>query len=147
MLRIALFVLLLVIQGTASAVEPVPSPDAFEREVIQCMKNDERGKNCLRRLLSIHARVTSPKYEEQVTAAVEFFYQWLADDRVFAVHKVVEENRGDLLSARAYLIEDDQGNYILFESTLMKMRSNWYLNRFYFSNQEEEMESALGIKI
>lgn len=131
----------------AMADEPIKSLDGFEADMKKCLMKDMKPAACLGQVMGGHFSPGNEKLNEVVTQLVSVLDQWLGQNRVFAMHPVLNKALGDFFVEKAYLIEDDGGNVILLETSFVHSLGKWYLHRFNLSSRKDRMQTVLGVDL
>lgn len=131
----------------ALADEPLKSVSSFEAGIKDCLLKNKDPAGCLGGAMRGHFSPGNEKLNEVVPQVASILGQWLADDKVFAVHPVKNKRMGDFYDERVYLIEDTTGSIIMLETSFVNTLGKWYLHRFNLSSKPDAMQRVLQIDL
>ncbi len=129
------------------ADEPLKSIAAFEAGMKDCLLKNKDPAGCLGGAMQGHFSPGNEKLNQVVPKVASLLGQWLADDKVFALHPVKNKKLGDFYDERVYLIEDTTGSIIMLETSFVNTLGKWYLHRFNLSSKPDVMERVLGVNL
>ena len=138
---------LLLFSSAALADQPLKSLDAFEADMKKCLLQKQDPAGCLGDTMSGHFSPGNEKLNDVVKQVASILKQWLAGNKVYAVHPVKNKALGSFYEERVYLIEDTTGSIIMIETSFIKTLGSWYLHRFNLSSKKDTMQSVLGVNI
>lgn len=144
---IAALAALFLSSSPALADEPLKSIASFEAGIKDCLLKNKEPEGCLGSALQGHFSPGNEKLNEVVPQVSSLLGQWLADDKVFAVHPVKNKRLGEFFEERVYLIEDTTGSIIMLETSFVNTLGKWYLHRFNLSSKPEAMQQVLQVNL
>ncbi len=138
---------LFLFSSAALADQPLKSIDAFEADMKKCLLQNQDPDGCLGDTMRGHFSPGNEKLNDVVKQVASILKQWLAGNKVYALHPVKNKVLGSFYEERVYLIEDTTGSIIMIETSFVKTLGKWYLHRFNLSSKKETMQSVLGIDL
>ena len=124
--------------------DSLESPDAFEAALSKCLMTSTAPAACFEKHLGAKFPPGNEELATVVTQVAEFFKQWLAKDKVFAVHPVKTIRLGAYAERRIYLIEDTTGQIIMFDTSFVRRLGDWHVLKFNLTSKSEGIKAVLG---
>jgi hypothetical protein len=142
--RTLLVMLSMAVAGMASAGEPVPNLDAFEKDIQACLFKDAKTGNCMKTLLGTRILPGNDNLASVAGQLDDLLVKWLADDKIFAMHVLGRKATGDIYDRRVYMLEDTSGALMLFELAFLKRLGKWYVLKFNLDSNSDAIKKALN---
>ncbi len=126
---------------------PLESVEAFEDDIVECLKDDEQPEECFEKFMLNRFPPGNHQLNDVVKQLGAFFHNWLAGEKVFNVHMVKEHRLGDYYRQRVYFIEDTSASVIMFDTSFVNSLGKWYLLKFNLSSKKESIRDVVGVDL
>jgi hypothetical protein len=136
--------LMLATAGTASAGDPVPDLDVFEKDIQACLFKDAKTGNCMKTLLGPRILPGNDNLASVAGQLDDLLVKWLAEDKIYAMHVLGRRAVGGIYERRLYLLEDTSGALMLFELAFLKRLGKWYVLKFNLDSNSDAIKKALN---
>ena len=144
---LAIIAILLLPSLATYADEPIKSINSFESDMKKCLLKNSDPAGCLGNTMRGHFSPGNENLNSVVTQLASVLNQWLAGNKVYAMHPVKNKSLAKFYDERVYLIEDSDGNIIMLETAFVNTLGEWYLHRFNLSSKKDVMSSVLGVNL
>jgi hypothetical protein len=140
--------LLLVLAGLSCQVsyagEPIPSLDALEKELKQCLLKAGATSTCLQKHLPKHLLPGNDHLASVAGQVDDILTKWLDGQTVYAVYPIKQKKGGDYFEKRSYIIEDTSGSPMTMNISVIRQLGKLYVYAFNVSSNEEKIDALLG---
>lgn len=120
--------------------QPIGDIDELQIRIEKCIKG-AAPDGCLNKLLAPHLPPGHEELSKTIPKITSGLANWLAGDTVYAVHPIKKTKAGNLYERRVYVIEDEKGNFMVFDSSYIRIRGNLYMKALNLSNKREVIDA------